>query len=164
MTITTSRLILRQPRLSDVPALFAFLGDPNAMRHTHVDASLRECRRRIAAHEYRRRRDGAVPWTILTREDQRIIGWGGLYIDPFDPNWGMEIGYFFHPSTWGNGYASELVAACSQLADKILRLPDLTAFAHPDNAASRRVLEKAGFVEQRSVPEMDRLLFRRIRR
>ena len=26
-TITTSRLILRQPRLSDAPALFVFLGD-----------------------------------------------------------------------------------------------------------------------------------------
>ena len=162
-TITTSRLILRQPRLSDAPALFAFLGDPNAMRHTHVDASLRDCRRRIAAHEYRRRHDRAAPWTILTREDQRIIGWGGLYIDPFDPSWGMEVGYFLHPAAWGRGYASELVAACTQIADDTLRLPELIAFAHPDNAASRRVLEKAGFVEQRSVPEMDRLLFRRTR-
>lgn len=163
MGIETARLILRRPRLTDAPALFTFLGDPNAMRHTHADASLRDCRRRIAAHENRRRRDGAAPWTILTKDGERIIGWGGLYIDPFDLNWGMEVGYFFHPSAWGRGYGSELVAACTELADETLRLPELAAFAHPDNAASRRVLEKAGFVEQHFVPEMDRLLFRRPR-
>lgn len=163
MDIATSRLILRRPRLSDAPALFAFLGDPAAMRHTHADASLRDCRRRIAAHEYRRRRDRVAPWTILTKSDESIVGWGGLYIDQFDPIWGMEVGYFFHPSVWGRGYASELIAVSTRVADETLHLPELSAFAHRDNAASRRVLEKAGFAEQRFVPEMDRLLFRRIR-
>jgi RimJ/RimL family protein N-acetyltransferase len=34
--IETSRLILRRPVLSDADRLFAFLGDPIAMRHTQV--------------------------------------------------------------------------------------------------------------------------------
>jgi ribosomal-protein-alanine N-acetyltransferase len=51
MDVETSRLILRRPSLVDVPALFEFLGDAQAMQHTHVDASLRECRRRVAVHE-----------------------------------------------------------------------------------------------------------------
>jgi len=38
------------------------------------------------------------------------------------------------------------------------------AFAHPDNAASRRVLDKVGFVPVRAVPEMDRILYRRTSR
>ena len=83
--VETPRLILRRPRLIDVPALFAFLGDAEAMRHTHVDASLRDCRRRVAAPEWRRRRDGYAPWTITARSDGQILGWGGLYDDPFDP-------------------------------------------------------------------------------
>lgn len=164
MEIVTPRLVLRAPVLADAPALFTFLGDPDAMRHTHVDASLQACRRRVAVHERRRRRDGYAPWTVLTRSDAEIIGWGGLYDDPFDPGWGVEIGYFFHPSTWGRGYASELVGACLQLADHDLALPRVLAFAKPENAGSRRVLEKAGFEVDRFVPEMSRLLYHRNRR
>lgn len=163
MQVATPRLILRPPRLADVPDLFRFLGDPEAMRHTHCDATLRACRRRIAVHEWRRRRDGCAPWTVIRRENERIIGWGGLYDDPFDPGWGVELGYFFAPDTWGHGYASELVRACTDAADGALALPQVHAFAHPENAASRRVLEKAGFVTVRYVPEMQRFLFCRKR-
>jgi RimJ/RimL family protein N-acetyltransferase len=42
MGIETARLILRRPRLADVPDLFEFLGDAEAMRYTHVDTSLRD--------------------------------------------------------------------------------------------------------------------------
>lgn len=163
MRIETERLILRPPRLDDVPALFVFLGDPVAMAHTHVDASPRACRRRIAVHEYRRRHDGYAPWTVVTKQDARVIGWGGLYDDPFDPGWGVEVGYFFHPEAWGRGFASELLGACLDHADRALDLPEIRAFAHPDNAASRRVLTKAGFVQQRYLPAMGRFLFSRRR-
>ncbi len=162
MQIDTARLILRRPRLTDVADLFSFLGDADAMRYTPVDASLRACRRRIAVHEWRRRRDGYAPWTITTKPDGRIIGWGGLYDDPFTPGWGVEVGYFLHPSYWGRGFASELAAACTRVADG-LGLPEVSAFAHPDNIGSRCVLEKAGFEVMRWVPELHRLLFRRVR-
>jgi len=163
MDFETPRLLLRHPVLSDVPELFSFLGDASAMRFAHCDQSLRECRRRIAAHEWRRRRDGFAPWTVVTKGDRRIAGWGGLYEDPFDPGWGVEVGYHFHPRVWGQGYATELVRACTDVADNVLRLGEISAFARPENRASRRVLEKSGFVVVRFVPEMERLLYRRRR-
>ena len=163
MDVETSRLILRRPRLTDVPTLFGFLGDAVAMQHTHTDTSLRECRRRIAVHEWRRRLDGYAPWTIVRKSDQRIIGWGGLYDDPFDLAWGVEVAYFFHPLMWGQGYASEMVAACMSFGDHTLRLPEVGAFAHPANKGSHRVLEKANFEVVRFVPEMDRIFYRRQR-
>jgi RimJ/RimL family protein N-acetyltransferase len=162
MNLQTARLILRQPVLADVSALFAFLGDAAAMRHTRRDASLRACRRRVAVHEWRRRRDGYAPWTVVRKDDNKIIGWGGLYDDPFDPGWGVELGYHFHPAAWHHGYATELALTCTDLADTVLRLLELKAFAHSENLASRRVLEKAGFDLVRFVPEMDRLLYRRM--
>jgi RimJ/RimL family protein N-acetyltransferase len=106
---------------------------------------------------------GYAPWTIVTKADARIIGWGGLYDDPFDPGWGVEIGYHFDPASWGQGYATELAAACTSLADNDLQLPEIRAFARPENVASRRVLEKAGFEVVRFVPDMARLLYRRTR-
>lgn len=163
MDCETSRLLLRRPTLADVPRLFEFLGDVEAMRRTHADASLRECRRRVAVHERQRRRIGYAPWTVVTKADGRTIGWGGLYDDPFDPGWGVEVGYYFDPEAWGKGYATELVVACVSLADDGLGLPEVRAFARPENAGSRRVLEKAGFEVVRFLPEMERLLYRRDR-
>ncbi|GAB4240679.1 MAG: GNAT family N-acetyltransferase [Kiloniellaceae bacterium] len=163
MTIETPRLLLLAPRLIDVPALFEFLGDAQAMRHTHLDRSLRECRRRIAVHERRRRRDGYAPWTAIDKADGRIVGWGGLYEDPFDPGWGVEVGYYFHPDVWGRGYATELVQASVNFADDVLSLPEVGAFARPENAGSRRVLEKCGFEELDFVPALQRLRYRRAR-
>ena len=98
MEIETARLTLRHPRLIDVPVLFEFLGDAEAMRHTQVDASLRACRRRIAIHEWHRRHRGYAPWTIISKADGRIIGWGGLYADPFDKAGESKSGISFtHP-------------------------------------------------------------------
>ncbi len=162
-TIGTARLLLRPPRATDLAALFAILGDRRGMRHTHPQRSRATCARHLAAHERQRRRLGYAPWVIATLADGRIIGWGGLYDDPFDPGWGVELAYFLARDAWGHGYASELAAACMQLADKRLRLPRLRSFAMPRNDGSRRVLEKAGFVVAGYVPRMRRLLFRRTR-
>jgi [ribosomal protein S5]-alanine N-acetyltransferase len=161
MNMETPRLIFRAPRLEDVPELFKFMGDAKAMVHTQVDSSMRSCRRRVAVHEWFRRRNGYAPWTIIDKIDRRIVGWGGLYDDPFDPGWGVEVGYLFHPSVWRRGYATELVLACMDVADYQLMLPEVRAFAHADNVGSRRVLEKAGFEIVRFVEEMDRLLYLR---
>lgn len=157
----TPRLILRPSTGRDVSYLFGFLGDPISTRFTHVDTSERACRRRVLVHEWHRRRDGYAPWTIVAKAEARIIGWGGLYVDPFDPSWGVEVGYFFDRAFWGRGYATELMTACVALADNVLRLSELRAFAHPDNIGSRRVLEKAGFAVLRRVPEMERFIYRR---
>ena len=161
--LRTERLILRPSRRADVASLFAFLGDAEAMKFTHVDQSLRDCSRRVMVHEWRRRHDGCAPWVVTTQDDERIVGWGGLYQDPFEPGWGFEVGYYFRPDVWGRGYASELVGAALRIADRHLNLPEVWAMAHPDNAGSRRVLEKQGFESVRYLPERTRLLFRRPR-
>lgn len=161
--LTTARLLLRPPRPSDAASFFAFTGNPTAMRFTHCHASLRECRRRLAGFEWQRRRAGFAPWAVLTRHDGQLVGWGGLFEDPFEPGWGVELGYSLHPSVWGHGYATELASACVAYADTELDAPEVGAFVHPDNPASRRVLDRAGFKEVRPVPEKNRILLRRRR-
>ncbi len=156
----TERLILRDTRMSDVPALFGFLGDREAMQYTHCCASLRACARHVAGHEWQRRRIGRAPWTIARKADGAIIGWGGLYEDPFDRGWGFEVGYWFARSAWGQGYASELVQASLDFAhDRGVAL--VSAFARPENSASRRALEKAGFRKERFAESLARNLYRR---
>ena len=153
----TARLHLSPPRLSDAPALFAFMGDAEVMRHTYRQASLRTMRRHIAGHAQQARRLGFGCWTI--RQTGQVIGFGGLNDDPFDPGYGPEIAYFLAPAAWGSGFAGEIVAASLAEAAR-LGLPAVRAFVHPDNAASRRVLDRAGFTVEKFVPEMSRWLLR----
>jgi ribosomal-protein-alanine N-acetyltransferase len=155
----TERLIMRDTRMSDVPDLFGILGDREAMQHTHCCASLRDCARHVAGHEWQRRRIGHAPWTIARKADGLVIGWGGLYDDPFDRGWGLEVGYWFARAAWGQGYASELVNASLGVARE-RGVPLVSAFARPENGASCRVLEKAGFRKERYVASMARNLYR----
>ena len=161
MAVETSRLRLRPPRLTDAPAMMTFFGDAEAQRYTlHFD-SIRACRHHIAAHERHRRRVGCGPWLVSDKATGETVGWGGLYEDPFDRRWGIEVAYTLARQAWGKGYASELVAHCLEQARDALGLAEVIAFSHADNIGSRRVLEKAGFAVDRFVPEMDRYLYRR---
>jgi RimJ/RimL family protein N-acetyltransferase len=159
MRLETDRLWLSRPLLSDAPQLLSFLGDADAMQHTLRLADVRACRRHIAGHECQRKRLGYGPWTVRSKCDQRIVGFGGLYDDPFDPGWGAEIGYRFAPNAWGRGLATELVRFCLALAQRQFGLAVVRAFVHPANTASRRVLEKAGFEAVRFLPDMNRHLY-----
>jgi [ribosomal protein S5]-alanine N-acetyltransferase len=142
MWLQTERLLLRKPFLSDAPDLHRILGDKNAMRYTRKLASLRECRRYIAAHECQRRKLGYGPWVVFENLRHALIGFGGLYDDPFDLGWGIEVTYHFAQTAWGNGYATELAEFSLQVAHERLGFTEVRAFAHPDNAASLRVLER----------------------
>jgi ribosomal-protein-alanine N-acetyltransferase len=161
MALETGRLRLRPPRLADAPDLLTFFRDVEAQRYTLHFGTLHECRRHIAAHERHRRRIGCGPWLVAEAGSGATIGWGGLYEDPFDRRWGIEVAYSFARSAWGKGYASELVAFSIEHARDVLGLAELVAFSHNDNAGSRRVLEKAGFVAERFLPEMERVIYRR---
>ncbi len=155
----SARLLLTPARPEDAPALFEFLGDPAAMQHTEHSANLEACRHRIMTHEVQRVTHGCAPWVIREITSQRIIGWGGLYDDPFDPGWGVELGYFFAPAAWGLRYATELGLICIAIARDELKLSGLRAFTHPANLASRKVLEKLGFIQKDFIPAMNRFLF-----
>jgi RimJ/RimL family protein N-acetyltransferase len=149
-------LTFRPPRLADAPALFAFMGDPAVMRLTHCHTSPRALRRYLAAHACQARRIGFGPWTVL--EGPEIIGFGGLYDDPFDPGYGLEVAYFLTPTAQGKGHAGQIVTHALATAWSG-GAPLVSAFAHPDNTASRRVLSRAGFQLDRYVPDMERFLY-----
>jgi [ribosomal protein S5]-alanine N-acetyltransferase len=142
--LQTAHLVLRPFVLDDVPALYEIQGNPAAMRFTYVAPSIEACRARLVAYEAMRQLNQFAPWTVLTRDAGRVIGWGGLGVDPSDPDWGPEVSYARHPSYWGRGFAKELVQQSLVHAFHDLGLSDVSAFAMPENAASVRVLEKCG--------------------
>ena len=68
----------------------------------------------------------------------------------------LRIGYLFGQSTWGKGYATELIEGLMSNLDEIGR-PLVRASVSTDNGASARVLIKSGFslVEELSERDME---------
>jgi RimJ/RimL family protein N-acetyltransferase len=152
----TSRLILREFRSSDVDALFEIQGDREYMRFTYASPSREACAAWLQQYVDAAPQTGFAPWTVLHRGEQRIIGWGGLSIDPTAPQWGPEVSYFIHRDYQGAGFATELVMAALTYGLAELELPHIAAFTRPENAASIRVLLKCGFEWIRYEPTLDR--------
>ena len=57
----------------------------------------------------------------------------------------LQLGYWFGKAYWGQGYATETVEAVIRFLDDRTGEP-VHAAVHPDNIASRCVLENNGFV------------------
>jgi RimJ/RimL family protein N-acetyltransferase len=80
------------------------------------------------------------------RVNGRAVGGIGFFGPPTEGT--VEIGYGLAPSARGHGYAAEAVIAIVRLAAK-LDVRTVQARTETDNTASRRTLERAGFVETR---------------
>lgn len=156
---STSALLLSRYVPEDAAALYGFMSDASAMQHTYVAPSLERCAARLAAYEALRSSLGFAPWVVREAVTQRLVGWGGLSVDPHEPGWGLEVSYAFSPSAWGQGYATELVRASLAEAFEVLSAPEVHAFAKPENAASIRVLDKCGFAYLRHEPSLQRSHF-----
>ena len=142
LPLLTPRLRLRafcEEDLDDVcrlwmdPSVMAWIGE-----HTRADVvkELREHIESQAAHGY-------ALWAVEERASGRFVGDCGL--QPFEmrgPE--VELGYELLPEVWGRGLASEAVAATLAAAFGPLELERVIAVVKPGNAASLRVLEKAG--------------------
>lgn len=71
------------------------------------------------------------------------IGMCGLTVKPEYE--GLNISYHLHPEYWGRGTASALVRGMMDLAPVLPAWNRVYALVRPANAASIRVLEKAGY-------------------
>lgn len=157
--VHTARLMLRAFREEDVEPLYQIQRDPEAMRYTFLAASKAASAQRLRAYAGLAAQLGFAPWTVILRSEARIIGWGGLNVDPFDPGWGIEVAYFLDSAFWGRGFATELVQASLSHGFGQHTLCEINAYVHRENGASSRVLEKCGFEFHGFEPKLDRNRF-----
>jgi [ribosomal protein S5]-alanine N-acetyltransferase len=154
--IQTKRLLLRSFISEDIEPIFKIQSDPIAMKYTICTKTIQETGKRLLAYAEEEKKLGFAPWTVLLRSENKIIGWGGLNTDPFNPGWGVEVVYFFHPSYWGKGFGTELVKISLNIGFNNNNLTEIHAFAHKENIGSIRVLEKNGFSFLRFEPKLNR--------
>lgn len=68
-----------------------------------------------------------------------------------------ELGYTFHRSSWGQGYASEAARCVFEYARDVVKLPRVVSLIHPENARSLRVAQRFGVQREDTVEVLSRL-------
>jgi RimJ/RimL family protein N-acetyltransferase len=148
-TLTTARLVLRPFVLRDAPRVRELAGERDvaatALNIPHpFERGVAE--QWIASHHPQWQEGTGVTFAIVRQEDRRLAGALGLTIERRHA--AAELGYWIGKPHWGLGYASEAVAAVVGWAFADLGLNRLHASHFAGNLASRRVLEKAGFLPE----------------
>ena len=96
-------------------------------------------------------RHGFGLWLLRDRDSGLMVGRGGLQYTDAIGGFAVEAAWTVVPERWGQGLATELAIASVSVAFDVLELRDLIAITLPDNHASRRVMDKAGFGYDRDI-------------
>lgn len=139
--VRTERLLMRRAEVRDLGPMHAVLSNPEAMRYwsTPPHATLHQSREWIKAMMASPEDESD---DFVVEHEGRVIGKAGFWRLP-------EIGYIFHPDSWGRGLGFECLSA---LIDRVFlrsSFNSLLADVDPRNAASLRLLAKLGFIETR---------------
>ena len=146
MRIETARLILREFREDDWPAVLAYQSDPRYLRFYGWESRSPDEVRAFVAMFLRMQAE--TPRTkfqlaIETKADGRLIGNCGVRKSSPDARV-ADMGYELAPDQWGQGYATEAAIAIRDFGFATLGIHRLWATCVPENTASARVLEKLG--------------------
>ena len=137
VTLTTPRLTLSTFQESDWPFFLRLRQDPDNMRYM-ADIAAEEDVRRV----FFTRLNNSGAFVIRRHNDETPLGDLGLRISSQNPL-EADVGYSVVSDAQGQGIASE---AATAIVTAVLPIfPRITARVLTANAASIRVLEKAGF-------------------
>lgn len=96
-------------------------------------------------------RHGFGQWLFRDRASGTMVGRGGPQHTTVSGRDEIEIGWAIVPERWGEGLATELAWASLEVVFGPLALEEVIAYTQVDNLASRRVMEKTGFVFERDL-------------
>jgi ribosomal-protein-alanine N-acetyltransferase len=108
-------------------------------------------------------RHGFGLWLLRDRGSGLVAGRGGLQYTDAIGGFAVEAAWTIAPDRWGEGLATELAVASVGVAFDVLDLHELIAITLPENLASRRVMDKTGFVYDCPIEhaELEYVLYRR---
>jgi RimJ/RimL family protein N-acetyltransferase len=147
--LTTERLLLRAPRLDDLPVYTAMWSDERTTRYIaggprSPDVSYAKFLQMMGMWALY----GFGYWIWVARNSGAFFGCGGLA----DHHRGIpeldgypEAGWTIAPEAWSQGYTTEAMRAVMEWADSELKAQETRCIIDPENAVSIKVAEKIGY-------------------
>ena len=141
----TERLTLRPFRGDDLALIRRLYCDGQVLKYSPFDTLSSV---QAEAHLERIIRSWGQPpeynyeMAVLLKGSETRIGRAHIAVDR-ETDTGM-IGCFLAPAHWGHGYGTEIACALIDCCFDVLHLHRANALCHPENLASRHMLEKCG--------------------
>jgi len=152
--LETPRLVcerLRDDHADELPRLLQDSRVARTLSATGEPPTQAEIVMTLAAKIAHWERLGFGLWLLRDRATGEMVGQGGLQTTFVDACNQIEVAWAIVPERWGQGLATELAQAATRVAFEDLGLEQIVAFTLPDNPASRRVMDKSGFVFEREI-------------
>ncbi|MBK0402472.1 GNAT family N-acetyltransferase [Adhaeribacter sp. BT258] len=145
----TERLLLREVQETDAPEIFIFRSDDRIMQYLDREKlnSETEALEFIGKYKKAIHENEGINWGICLKDSDKLIGTIGLWRF-IKANHRAEIGYSLHPDFWNKGLMREAMQAVLDYGFQTLKLHSIEANINPKNEASRKLLEKHGFVQE----------------
>jgi [ribosomal protein S5]-alanine N-acetyltransferase len=142
--LRTPRLLLRPLQPGDAGALHRIYQGEDVLRYfpSTTPPPLERVERSVTAQHEHWESHGYGNWGVIPEGEQEVIGWAGLQFLPELNE--TEVGFLLDRRCWGRGYATEAALAALRFGFERRGLDHIIALVHPENAASRRVIEKCG--------------------
>ncbi|MGZ5285925.1 MAG: GNAT family N-acetyltransferase [Flavisolibacter sp.] len=147
--LETQRCHLREILPSDAPALLALRSNEEVMQFIDKDRmkSLEEAEELIGKINENVQKGEGISWAIVPKDGEEMIGFAGLWrIDKAHHR--AEVGYTLMPEYWNKGLMSEVMRAMIDYGFQQMKIHSIEANINPLNQASKRLLEKHGFVQE----------------
>jgi [ribosomal protein S5]-alanine N-acetyltransferase len=150
-TLHSARIALVPVDLRNARELWEVLNAPDLRKFQDIPrVRAEEFERQVRARpkELRANTSGRFEWVLRAGTPERAIGWISLRVNDRSPRVG-EVGYSLTLDARGKGYASEALQAVIDEAFIEGELDEVQACIVPENTASRSVLDRTGFREER---------------
>jgi RimJ/RimL family protein N-acetyltransferase len=142
LQIETARLILRQPRLSELEQWAAFMADPQTANHVGGVQPRSVVWRSMAMMVGSWTLAGFGMFSVLEKSSGEWVG----RLGPWHPDgWpGTEVGWGIRRESWGRGYATEGSIAAIDWAFAELGWSEVIHTIAPENLNSQAVAKRLG--------------------
>lgn len=149
--IKASRVSLRPLQPTDTEVLHRIYQTEGVLQYfpTTTPPPLEKVERFIASQQEHWEKHGYGNWGIVPEGESQIAGWAGLQFLPELNE--TEVGYLLDKPFWGRGYATEAARASIQFGFERCGLDHIIALVHPENLASRRVIDKCGMTYEETI-------------
>jgi RimJ/RimL family protein N-acetyltransferase len=151
-------MLLRTDRLDGVPlgpehldALAPVMADPRVGATMGGVQTRAQVAALLAANAAHQAAHGFGYWAWSERVTGALVARGGLHHVIVGGRAEVEVGWTVVPERWGEGFATELGAAALERGFGALGLQRIVVYTLPENARSRRVVDKLGFAYERDV-------------
>lgn len=155
--IETDRLLLREIQLSDVPAIYQYLSDPQVVKYMGLAPYQTQTETREEFEWYKKifKEHTGLRWGITVKDSKHVIGSCG-FLNIKKPHYRAEIGYELHPDFWSKGIATEALLAVVDFGFRKMNLNRIEALVEPDNKASIKLLETCNFTQEGLLRQYER--------